>query len=1425
MKGFTSFKRGECPICSGARNDCRQSNESGMVFCRESSANPTGFIFRGLDKWGFGMWQQSEAAEAFAQKSKEEWQQEQEQRRIENEQRRQKQIASQLGAVDRDKFYRKLLSQLPVGHTELSDLENRGFTSEQIKADGYRSVRQWQPILGSFPSNLPGVLPNGNLNSQPGCILPIPDVDGLIVGLATRLRDGSNGGRYRWLTSVTKKNRDGATAHLNGELPLAVFEPSELQADAIWLTEGVGIKPSLTRYRLGVPVVGASSGLFSGSPNTCKITLEKLSAKYQTQKLVIAVDAGDIKNAHVSHRWQGEIEFLQSLGYEVKIAWWGQIEKTDSDIDELDDLSKIEFISCEDFSWETADQNKNTDTKNQSKSKATIFDILNPPLTESLPVHSFKDALFKILSIPESIASIWEKEDQDSRKKRRWFDAVLKRFEKAFSKEVKKKKQPRLGFNCFKEDNPEFEEKIRQAQRPLRSLSYDADIETHTRFLPNDLVAQLPKSGFINIKAPKSSGKSRLLKKIVLIAKKQGIPILSITPRIVLGSAQAFDWTIIWIDDYGVMQVRAGDTAAQIQEVEEKRRTAKKKLAELESINHQQLNLLDETEVFKLEQQKEDLRIEIERYEEEIENINSASVRTLALCWDSLWRTKDRDLKEGLIIIDEAELGFQHFITGSTCKRKRPYLVQTFKEKLTECLMSGGRVILSDADLTDLPIDYVREILPIPIKPFIVTNDYSGEDTTYTVDFRTGSRGDTIRMMIDAITSGKHLAITTDSQREAEALEELILKKYPEQFCVFLDAEGNITQDAQFSREIEEIKSSKKVKVRRDKKASFVRINLKNKKLKEAKKVKKALIVRIDSTTTKTKVVKDFIQKPNEQILYWKPRILIYTPSMGVGVSIDEETQRWDKDSKEMVPYFDAVYGLFFGTLEPSQCRQQLKRVRANVPRIVYCKESNRALEGCPSFFPEEVNRQSLKYNKLALSALDIATGVAGYEADDEQIREAMLQVLNESWDKDSRCWTDPSIVLAAKFKARENYSKWNLANLLREELEDEGNTVVSITGMKTDDVEVLSEIKEEKKLKEATLISHSSVMLNTSHSPAILDTEEATKVLYDLGSTKEQKRSAQKTLLQDELPGVDLTPEFIKKAVIDDYRRWLNRHRLFWYLTNVEAVKEKDTEQWLKSLKKFTEGTPFMRDIRSNSPKVKAILDSGVFEFIDLQDFTQIYQGDSPEAKAFLKRCLKNKDLLQTALNILVTKKSSPIKLANKILGKVGLGLEKLTKSKKDNRYCLSVDLVTDPDRAKVLKAFQLRWQMSQDEIAQKMAEKEAQTQSHKTATPPPCSDAFLDLQKQSTEPIVEQVTEPSVAGQTSNQIDEVIENLPYCQSPEDLSEIAKGYSPEVMEDAIALQDSQHRRQELRQWWESIESAVKAFWKSLEQSASVAPG
>lgn len=350
MKEFTLFNRNECPICNGSSKGCRKSNKTNLIFCREASASPADYIYRGDDAWGFGLWQAAEDAQSFSQQASEERQRSRQEFLQREQQRREQQRAQQLSVVERDRWYRKILERLNLSDTDRENLLNRGFTEEQIKRDAYKSVKAWQKVGWDLPPNLPGILANGSLNVHAeGILCPVINKDKLIVGCQVRLHDGSDG-RYRWLTSATKKNPDGASPHLDNELPLGVFEPDEFLSDSIWLTEGTAIKPSLTRYKLGVPVVGAASGRFNGSSETAKAAIAYLSSKYRTNSLVFAIDAGDVINkSNVPERWLQQFEFFEKLGYQCRVAWWGQVSKDDDDIDELLDESIIDLITVQEF--------------------------------------------------------------------------------------------------------------------------------------------------------------------------------------------------------------------------------------------------------------------------------------------------------------------------------------------------------------------------------------------------------------------------------------------------------------------------------------------------------------------------------------------------------------------------------------------------------------------------------------------------------------------------------------------------------------------------------------------------------------------------------------------------------------------------------------------------------------------------------------------------------------------------------------------------------------------------------------------------------------------------------------------------------------------------------------------------------------------
>ena len=395
MANFTLYNKrnGECPICGDTSGKCRtKSNSPGeLILCMNLAGEAKGTIIDGykcLGDTSDGNWAKfvPDNTTEWTQQQREEWRREQElirQQRGEEEKKRQ---SESLSPEERDKQYQKILDELPLHKEDRKDLTRRGFTNKQIKQCGFKSVDQWQKLQEQYPHLLPGVNIHGNgLLTQRGYLCPVKNADGLIVAMQVRLYTvGGKGkpqdkgeaqkgkGRYRWLSSKTKKRPHGQTPHVypqgKKELPLSVHYPLAIRKRQIGICEGTGVKPFLTSQRLGMPVIGAAGGQFASSPLTFQESLEKVAQKIQKTslnqvnknlqkffpnkeniELVIYPDAGDVKNPQVMRRWQKVFELLQQWEWKFTIAWWGQVEKTDPDIDELDDFQKIKHITPAEF--------------------------------------------------------------------------------------------------------------------------------------------------------------------------------------------------------------------------------------------------------------------------------------------------------------------------------------------------------------------------------------------------------------------------------------------------------------------------------------------------------------------------------------------------------------------------------------------------------------------------------------------------------------------------------------------------------------------------------------------------------------------------------------------------------------------------------------------------------------------------------------------------------------------------------------------------------------------------------------------------------------------------------------------------------------------------------------------------------------------
>lgn len=367
---FRPLKR-NCPICSGARRDCRENTQNHLIHCRHDVGEVPGYKFVGEDKHGFFMWAVDDGSEQKEELELKRRQREAlKQRRLQQEQDRLSQL---LSASERDLQIRKLLAQLGLKAAHRADLHRRGLTDSQIEAGLFRSVEPWQKLDGEISHRLAGINITGTGLTTPhsGYLCPIWNPQGQIIGWQLRLDKTEEGGKYRWPTSASKKRQNGPTAHLtNGELPLTCCRPLEgkPQIQTIGLIEGVGTKPFITAQlrsacsSADAPnvatatlsrsqiIIGAAGGNFAASPETLKAYLDTVSAEVGTRQLTLYPDAGAISNSNVMRQYRRLKELVTRWGYTLNVAWWNQIDKdTDLDADELLAAGRGEEI--EEITW------------------------------------------------------------------------------------------------------------------------------------------------------------------------------------------------------------------------------------------------------------------------------------------------------------------------------------------------------------------------------------------------------------------------------------------------------------------------------------------------------------------------------------------------------------------------------------------------------------------------------------------------------------------------------------------------------------------------------------------------------------------------------------------------------------------------------------------------------------------------------------------------------------------------------------------------------------------------------------------------------------------------------------------------------------------------------------------------------------------
>ena len=245
------------------------------------------------------------------------------------------------------------------------------------------------------------------------------------------------------------------------------------------------------------------------------------------------------------------------------------------------------------------------------------------------------------------------------------------------------------------------------------------------------------------------------------------------------------------------------------------------------------------------------------------------------------------------------------------------------------------------------------------------------------------------------------------SLRGADTPVYLIRNDYqPQGYPVrFIEATGD---DAIVAQLLADIQTGLKIFVATDAKRGSIAL----KQLVETlEQVRTANLVLINSDTSGGEYEVEFIRNINERVI--DADTVIATPSMATGVSIEVE-------------HFDKVYGLFYGTVTDADAAQALSRVRANIPRVVWCaKTGNNFSKVSRSEYPFKL--------KLALKSR--------WEAEISVIRTSLSPDMIpgiEAFDWDN----NPHLDLWTKLTAKTNAAMWHLRASLLERLRYEGNQV-----------------------------------------------------------------------------------------------------------------------------------------------------------------------------------------------------------------------------------------------------------------------------------------------------------------------------------------------------------------------------------------------
>ncbi|WP_310424556.1 plasmid replication protein, CyRepA1 family [Chamaesiphon sp. VAR_48_metabat_135_sub] len=621
------------------------------------------------------------------------------------------------------------------------------------------------------------------------------------------------------------------------------------------------------------------------------------------------------------------------------------------------------------------------------------------------------------------------------------------------------------------------------------------------------------------------------------------------------------------------------------------------------------------------------------------EQLPKQASASLGLCLDSMWKLNPSDWEGGVIILDEVEQSLWHLLHSSTCKKKRLAILKTFQHLIARVVETNGLIVAQDADLSDISIDYLKRLANNEIEPWIAVNQWQAE-RGWDVHFYDSPNPTALIHQLELdLRAGHKCYVTTDSRSG----------RY-----------GSDTIDRYIKQTLKQLEDS----------------------------YTKTLVVCSYTTSTTGHPAVDFVSAINTQAPAYDA--VFVTPTLGTGVSID-------------VNHFDRVYGIFQGVIPDAEVRQALARVRANVPRYLWC-----AKRGLGTIGSGSNNYRSLAYwyqenykenyaLMCPLTRIDVdeqfifdpihlrtwARFAARINASITLYREAVksgllgeghqIHIISEDRDKESLQALRTALIHATKTDPKKSLEIMRqIADIHKEK--SQRDREYNLIGTQTKKIQQQVKSQAAQAIATAPDLGHRDYQYLTNK-----------RFLTDLERAQIEKYNLQQRY------GVTVTPELKLKDDKGYYGQLLTH---FYLLNHQQYLPQSIYLVWDRDLAATPEQV-FLPDANHHILKIQGLLALGIINFLDIDRQLKITDPDLISLKRISYLCSKH---IKRAIGIDLPNYNngevSSIAILNRFLQLLGLKMQPIQaglkkQEKNDSIYQLDRSLLND-GRDEIFKIWQ---------------------------------------------------------------------------------------------------------------------------------------